>query len=282
MAWIESHQALEKHPKTYDLMAFTGWNLDTAIGKLHRFWWWCVDYAEDGDLRKHNDARLGAAVGLNGEQAAMFVKAMVEACWLDRKPYFRVHDWWDYIGKFLQIKYKHTPEKWQRIKALYAVKQNSSKGGSKGRSKTPNQPNLPTDLNQPNLPDEEESVEVRLSKVLLSLILNRNPSFKEPDIGAWAKDMDAILRLDKRPADEMEKVIRWCQSDGFWQNNILSPGKLRKQYDQLKMKMGSSNGTHKSDNQAARTKAGGVAVNADHFAGVTVRFDEDTDGDSPG
>lgn len=41
-------------------------------------------------------------------------------------------------------------------------------------------------------------------------------------------------------------------------------------------------GTNQSNHQDARTKAGGVAVNANHFAGVTVRFDEDTDGDSPG
>jgi hypothetical protein len=51
LAWIESHQTLEKHPKTLDLMNATGWDLDTCLGKLHRFWYWCVDYAEDGDLR---------------------------------------------------------------------------------------------------------------------------------------------------------------------------------------------------------------------------------------
>jgi len=103
-------------------MSLTGWDLDTCLGKLHRFWWWCVDYAEDGDLRRHNDDRLGLAVGvLPGEESRRFVEAMVAARWLDRDPYFRVHDWWNYIGKFLQSKYKRDPAKWQSVKDLYCT-----------------------------------------------------------------------------------------------------------------------------------------------------------------
>ncbi|KRM94839.1 hypothetical protein FC24_GL002156 [Loigolactobacillus rennini DSM 20253] len=32
-------------------------------------------------------------------------------------------------------------------------------------------------------------------------------------------------------------MIDWCQADPFWLTNILSPAKLRKQYDRLKIKM---------------------------------------------
>lgn len=147
MAWIESHQAIERHPKTLHLMGLMGWDTDTAIAKLHRFWWWCVDYAEDGDLRKYNDATIGAAVGLNGDQAKAFVTSMVEARWLDREPYFRVHDWWQYIGKFLRIKYK-SPEgaaKWQVVRDAYDNNppNNSPSGGCKARNLT-NQPTNPT------------------------------------------------------------------------------------------------------------------------------------------
>lgn len=120
-----------------------GFNLNETIGILHRFWWWCVDYAEDGDLRKHNDGRIALAVGLNGEAGKAFVDAMVRSGWIDREPYFRVHDWWEYIGLFLQRKYgKKHPEKWQRIKELYA-----SCTTSVQQLAQPNQPN------QPNLKD---------------------------------------------------------------------------------------------------------------------------------
>ena len=121
MAWIESHQELERHPKTLFMMNRMGWDVDTTLGKLHRFWWWCVDYCEDGDLRRFNDSQLGCVVGIHDQQqAARFVKEMVEACWLDRIPgTFRVHAWWRYIGRFLQVKYHSQPAKWQRIRAIY-------------------------------------------------------------------------------------------------------------------------------------------------------------------
>jgi hypothetical protein len=146
MAWIESHQAIENHPKTHELMGHMGWSdVDLAIGKLHRIWWWALDYAPDGDLRKYNDSVIGGRVGLYGADATKFVKAMVDARWLDRKPYFRIHDWWTYVGKFLQIKWKHAPDEWQRVKDSY----NGSKNGSKNRSKTRNQPTL----DQPTNPE---------------------------------------------------------------------------------------------------------------------------------
>lgn len=151
MSWIESHQALERHPKTLKLTTEMGWSVDTAIGKLHRFWWWCVDYAENGDLSKYNDQVIGGGVGLTGEDSKKFVDAMITAAWIDRSPYLRVHDWWTYIGRFLQVKYKNYPEKWMEIKALYNNgKKNSPKNRFKGgfKPKLPNQPNQP---NQPNL-----------------------------------------------------------------------------------------------------------------------------------
>lgn len=150
MAWIESHQDLERHPKTLNLMSMMGWSVNETIGILHRFWWWCVDYAEDGDLRKYNDSTIASVVGLNSDMAKKFIDSMVScggenvSGFIEREPYFRIHDWWDYIGKFLQIKYKQTPERWEKVRKLY----NRSKNSSKNSSKTHNQP-IPTNLKQP-------------------------------------------------------------------------------------------------------------------------------------
>lgn len=121
MSWIKSHKEILNHPKTLDLMQVMKWDVDTCIAKLHRLWWWCVDYAEDGDLRKHNDDRLARAVGLNSEnEAKLFVDGLVQAGWLEREPYFRVHDWWDHIGDFLKRRYHRTPDKWGRIEKMYS------------------------------------------------------------------------------------------------------------------------------------------------------------------
>mgnify|MGYP001558927864 FL=1 len=93
------------------------------------------------------------------------------------------------------------------------------------------------------------SDEVRLSELLLNKILERRPTYKKPNIQNWCKDTDKMIRIDKRNPVEIEKIINWCQNDSFWQNNILSMDKLRKQYDQLALKM-----EEKSYGQAGRSK----------------------------
>ena len=81
-----------------------------------------------------------------------------------------------------------------------------------------------------------DSDEIRLSSLLFDLIRLRNPKHKTPNMQAWAKHIDRAMRLDNRTPAELEAIIRWSQSDPFWQNNILSTEKIRDQFDQLWMK----------------------------------------------
>ncbi len=99
MSYIESHQELEGHFKTLDLMAELSIDLETAIGRLHRFWWWCVDYAETGYLTKHPAARLDAKFGRG------FVAGMIKAGFIDKEQ-FRVHDWPDWAGRYLLTRHR--------------------------------------------------------------------------------------------------------------------------------------------------------------------------------
>jgi len=84
----------------------------------------------------------------------------------------------------------------------------------------------------------QNSDEFRLAEYLFKHIKKRSPNFKKPNLQVWAKSINALIRIDKRPAKEIRGVIKWCQNDSFWQNNILSPMKLRVQYDQLLLKSG--------------------------------------------
>ena len=126
MAWIESHEDLLIHPKTLDLMNRMKWDTNFTLGTLHRFWWWCMRFAQDGDLRRHNASRLAAAVGLPDTQAEKFVEAMVQAGWLDTTPYFRVHDWWQYTGLFLQRKHSRNPHIWRQVRDSYITPSTTS------------------------------------------------------------------------------------------------------------------------------------------------------------
>ncbi len=148
--WIESNCDLADHPKTLDLMGHLETDVDKALGKLHRFWYWVLKYAENGDLRKFSKDQIGRAVDLPGEK---FVSAMIQSKWIDTVPYLRVHDWWDYIGIFLTIKYKQSPEKWQAIKILY--KDNNSSNNSSNNGFVNRQPNLTKpNLTKPYITDE--------------------------------------------------------------------------------------------------------------------------------
>lgn len=99
---------------------------------------------------------------------------------------------------------------------------------------------------------ERESVAteegLRLASFLFELIKKRNNGHKPPDMNKWGQEIDRMIRIDNRDPTEIEKVIEWCQADvDFWANNILCTEKLRKQYDQLKLKMES---TRKEDIEA--------------------------------
>lgn len=83
----------------------------------------------------------------------------------------------------------------------------------------------------------QNSDEFRLASLLLGLILKRKPDLKKPDLQKWSEYIDLMVRIDKRKPEKTEAVIRWCQQDGFWQNNILSTKKLRKQFDTLELQM---------------------------------------------
>jgi hypothetical protein len=72
-------------------------------------------------------------------------------------------------------------------------------------------------------------------------IKKRKPDFKEPNLQSWARQIDLMLRVDNREPERIEAVIRWCQQDDFWQNNILSISKLRKQFDRLEMQKNAKN-----------------------------------------
>lgn len=83
-----------------------------------------------------------------------------------------------------------------------------------------------------------DSDEVRLSEMLLGFIRQRDQKFKQPNIQRWAKNIDLMMRVDKRESMEIEKVICWCQTDNFWQNNILSTSILREKYSKLFLQSG--------------------------------------------
>lgn len=93
-----------------------------------------------------------------------------------------------------------------------------------------------------------EDVELKLAGRLFYFMKQNNPKAKEPDPQKWADKFRLMIERDKRDPEDIALVIDWSQADDFWMVNILSPEKLRKQFDRLYMQMEKGRG---------KTKGGG-------------------------
>lgn len=88
---------------------------------------------------------------------------------------------------------------------------------------------------------EHGSLPYRAARWLAHQIEERLPSctpHSEATLQSWAADFDKCNRLDKHDWESINEVLQFSQSDSFWQRNILSGGKFRKQFTQLLAKMG--------------------------------------------
>lgn len=106
------------HPKTLALCEASKLDKDVVIGRLHRLWWWCLDYAFDGDLRKFDKISIELACGLP-------LLTLQSSGFIDIRPYRRIHGWWHYAGNYLKVKYKNQPEKWHQIEKSYYTTPNT-------------------------------------------------------------------------------------------------------------------------------------------------------------
>lgn len=255
MSWIESHQKLKDEPKLFDLMIVLNLSKAEAIGRLHMFWWWCVDHAEDGDLSKFNDAHLALAVELNPCEGKKFIEALTNAGFLEREPYFRIRNWWKYIKRFLQQRYKDYPDKWRKIEKLYTVSVTDTVTDTVNQetNQPTNQPNITKPTNQPpslgldcatalNL--EKRLVELGLKSGIVSKYrhddiaeilriydtkIKKGETFKNPQ--GWI--LSELKKLDTSDIaeDKITAMIEILKTgEAYARGNCPPPGKTLRQY----------------------------------------------------
>lgn len=102
MAWIELHQSIWTHPKTYRLAKELKIEPMYAASHLIRFWCWALDVVdESGDISYLPDEEIAAGAGWR-KQAHTFVCALISTGWIDADVSGKhIHDWEDYAGKLL-------------------------------------------------------------------------------------------------------------------------------------------------------------------------------------
>ena len=66
-----------------------------------------------------------------------------------------------------------------------------------------------------------------------------DPGAREPNLREWASDVDRML-TDGFDPQQIAKLWAWALRDGFWCSVIRSPARLRKNWDQLRVKRNQS------------------------------------------
>lgn len=112
MAYIPSHLTLRNHPKMKRLARILRISEPCAIGHLHMFWWWCLDYANNGDLTSRDKIDIAIGAGWSGDEDVLFA-VLVECGFIDQTDdgSVVVHDWSDYGGKYQEFREKDRERK---------------------------------------------------------------------------------------------------------------------------------------------------------------------------
>ncbi len=176
MAWIKSHQNLSNHPKVLKLCNRTNKNKAEIIGYLHLFWWWVLDYAEDGDLSKFKNVLIIEGLKIQDLKDCGFIDN-------DEK----VHDWIDFAGEFLRLKY-HTnnPKKYKKIVRKY-----------KGVIRS----TLSRDKVQLDKTDKIDKI--RLDKTDKIETPNKSPEFLE----SWKSFLEMRKSIKSAPTDNAQALL---------------------------------------------------------------------------
>lgn len=109
----------------------------------------------------------------------------------------------------------------------------ASKGSSNSVSPDPDPvpDSASNEAEDPELPRKD--VEQICNQLAQRIIDNgsRKPTISD----RWRTEARLLLDRDKRPLDEVVRVLNWCQQDSFWKGNILSMPKFREKYDRLRI-----------------------------------------------
>jgi len=108
VAWIELHQAVFTHRKTFELAGLLRLDETYAAAHVIRLWTWALDNAPEGDLSGLSDRAVAFGAGWRADAAA-FVGALIETGWLD--PERTIHDWAKYAGRLVERRQKDAERK---------------------------------------------------------------------------------------------------------------------------------------------------------------------------
>lgn len=231
MPWVRLDDGFPEHPKLIQAGAAAGWLYVAALCYSAR-------NLTDGHIPAAVLPRL-ADVKAPGRLAAKLVEARL---FIEVDGGWQIHDFERYQPTRAQVEADR-----ERARER-AAKSRSTRAGMSQRTSPEVQALRATGRERSTeAVEDQEQVDarapdrehVRLSQLLADLIRQRDPKAKAAPLSkGWLDAIRLLIDRDGRSPAEVERVIRWCQADAFWQANILSAPKLRAKFDQLAAKAG--------------------------------------------
>lgn len=129
MAYVEAHAGLRDHLKTKKVARLLGVPKVQVIGHMLCLWWWCQEYAQDGDLSGFDAGDIADAAEWKGEPQS-FLDALLNCGAKGGAGFLRhdsdgaliVNDWYQYGGK-LFVKREQSAARMRKMREQKGNKQ---------------------------------------------------------------------------------------------------------------------------------------------------------------
>lgn len=136
------------------------------------------------------------------------------------------------------------------------IKRSSSRNSEESRNKKTQEflsrhPDAANGIYTPSGKSWGTADDLKAARWIFDRALLVNASLSEPNWVEWANTIRLIRLQDNRTHYEICDLFKWANENDFWQENILSPSKLRKQWDQLTTKRLRSPGSSKNKSGAS-------------------------------
>jgi hypothetical protein len=110
--------------------------------------------------------------------------------------------------------------------------------------------------------EREDTEEIRHPCQLLADLIEAN-GCKRPtpaQVKGWRRDVRLMVEQDGRTLEQIDAAIRWSQQHEFWRGVVLSMGKVRENWDKMRLQAQRAGGSKAEGNLAVlRSLQGGAA-----------------------
>lgn len=155
------------------------------------------------------------------------------------------------IVRLYETKKEEVPESKEEPKVIASASTNpepssvsgsssSSQPSSRLRPKTGTYNNYNLNHNLNTLSSKSKDIDSEssfLSERLFKKIKERDNQFTKPDLTNWAVTFQMMKDDDKRPFEELKRVLNFSQTNSFWKGKINNPRAFKRNYTTLKNRM---------------------------------------------